>query len=204
MFDPKTLYLNRPRTKSIATPEQVLSIPGASDAQRTHIVECCHRLYLKNQKPVNYIEIGVWLGGTFNDILNKCKDIKLYAIGIDLFEDFQVIDDGNTHYGDVANRDDIENKLKTNGHTNFTLIKGDSVKVIDTLEKMENVVCFIDGNHTYEAVKKDFYSILPKISNGYIIFDDLDWISIHQFFEEIQKHFRVVFRDIRTGIIKIN
>ena len=99
---------------------------------------------------------------------------------------------------------DIENKLKELNFNNFKLLKGRSSDVINTLPELENVVCFIDGDHSYNAVKADFNSIIKKIKNGYIIFDDLNWTSVDRFFSEIENNYKVVFKNYRAGVIKIS
>lgn len=49
----------------------------------------------------------------------------------------------------------------------------DSDKMFATRNITALAFSFIDGDHTYEQVKKDFYNILPlTVDNGYIIFHD--------------------------------
>jgi len=202
MINPDEIYINNPRKKSIAKYDDVCVHMGTIAPEYTSIINLC-KILGETGETVNYIELGVWYGGTFNKVLTDCKHIKINAIGIDLFEDFEIINDGNTHYGDVANIKDITEKLTNNGHTNFKLIKGDTVKNINELPKMKNVVCFIDANHTYEAVKADFNAIRNKMENGFIILDDLNWISIRKFFDEIRFSYKIYQEHTRFAVIEI-
>jgi len=210
MKNPDNIHTGIPRFKSIYPFEKVLEIAGSTTAERNAIINACHNLYEETKEEITYIEIGIWLGATFKEILTETKDIKLTGIGVDLFEDFKIINDiskpslGNTHHGDVAKKSDVEKKLNNLGITNFKLLKGDTLDVINTFSPMKNVVCFIDANHTYEGVKNDFNAMLPKIKNGYVIFDDMDWTTIKEFFEEIRSHYPIEYEDNRCVVIKIN
>jgi len=210
MKNPDNIHTGIPRVKSIYPPEKVLGTYGSTPNERKAIIDVCHKLYDETKEEITYIEIGIWLGATFKEILEETKDIKLKGIGVDLFEDFKIINDitkpslGNTHHGDVAKKEDVEKKLNSLGITNFKLLKGDTVEVINSFPVMKNVVCFIDANHTYEGVKNDFNAMFPKIKNGYVIFDDMDWTTIKRFFDEIKSQYPIEYKDSRCAIIKIN
>jgi hypothetical protein len=176
------------------------------------IKEICHKLYTETNKQVNYIEIGIWYGGTFKEILQDCKDIDLHGIGIDFFEDFVKLnkDELNTHVAPTITLESAIKKYKEEGFSNFTLIKGNSVDVLKSLEKLENVVCLIDGNHTYNAVKNDFETVKNITINGYIILDDCNYwedpngeYGIFKFFNEIKNQYRIVYQDVRNVVFKL-
>jgi hypothetical protein len=105
---------------------------------------------------IHYVEIGVKYGGVLKHVLDNTKDLNINVIGIDLFEDLNINDDSNTHKGDVANHHEMAQKFKDLGYNNVTLCKGYSHLEIEKLDKMEHVVCFIDGNHTYWNVNLDY------------------------------------------------
>ncbi len=69
-------------------------------------------------------------------------------------------------------------------------------------------VLFIDGDHTYEGVKKDFelYSSLVKVG-GIIAFHDIypgpakDNVGVLEFWSECRKHFnyKEIIKDFQQG-----
>lgn len=135
----------------------------------------CIKDYIEKLNNPIYIEVGVFECGTFLEILKQKKISE--AIGIDLFEDFKK-SDNNTHTDYTVNRNElisnIREKEKSSGFIFplYELIKGDSSEILSylILRKDKDFVIFIDGNHTYEATKKDFEAIINKIKNGYVIF----------------------------------
>lgn len=131
--------------------------------------------YINKFTSPNYLEIGVYFGGTFSkilDFLNKNKH-NYTAIGIDLFEDIFNDKSNNTHHFknkydilNVAIKHELESKLKGN----FKFYKGFSDVVVNE-NKFEADVYFIDGNHTYDQTKKDAIACLKYAKIGsYIIF----------------------------------
>lgn len=158
-----------------------------------------------------YVEIGVLIGGNLVNVLRKCKNV--YCIGVDLFEDFSV-NELNTHAYthlktkqpimknvDFCVKNELEEKIKSFGYDNFELRKGDSAKVLTTLDKIENGVIFIDGNHTYKACLTDYKNSLKILKHGYIILHDIDWDGPSQVFNECLFNKRSISR---CGIITIN
>jgi predicted O-methyltransferase YrrM len=121
----------------------------------------------KKQKQVEYLEIGIYAGGTIRFL----KDNSTHAnfTGVDLFEDFKPSED-NTHMWKNYTREQV---LKALGKDRVSLIKGFSVDCLQKLQK-ENKnydLIFIDGNHTYKATKEDFEFSLPMLKKGgYIAF----------------------------------
>lgn len=117
---------------------------------------------------LNYLEIGCYGGGSASLVLQRPKT---NVISVDL----GVPISPSTVLGNI-------NKL--NIHNNkYNYIQGNSQSE-DTFNNVKKIsteidVLFIDGDHTYNGVKKDFelYSQLVK-DGGYIIFDDYN-DSIH-------------------------
>ena len=138
--------------------------------------------------------------------------MKIYGYGIDFFEDFDKLNGNtiNTHVDPVITKASAEKQYKFEGLSNFTLLKGNSSEMLKSLPKLENVVCFIDSNHTYDAVKVDFSSAASIMKNGYICLDDCNAhelpngeYGIFKFFSEIQFLYKIVYRDSRNVVIKI-
>lgn len=140
-------------------------------------INLLHKLYA-HIFPIHYVEIGVLYGGLFKNVLRQFHK-KIKPIGIDLFEDFVVSDD-NTHGGNVTRLDLLEEILKQDGFTNFTLIKGDSAQIVPTIPYMEICCCFIDGNHSYKGCKADFENIYERMDRGFILLHDSQFSEVNQ------------------------
>ena len=119
--------------------------------------------------PLIYIEIGVFMGGTFKAILEQTKNQNVHCWGLDLFED-QVDCDTNTHISGTCHKQVLEDDLKQCGYKHFDLIKGDSIDTLLGMKPIPNGVIFIDGNHTYKATMLDFLLANFIIQHGYFIF----------------------------------
>lgn len=120
----------------------------------------------REQRPIKYLEVGVWGGGTIKFL--KEHTINVHFTGVDLFEDFQPADD-NTHVCQTFKMKDVLSSL---GGT-VELIKGDSSHILPLLKDRNYRfdVIFIDGNHTYTATKRDFESCFLLLNKGgYIAF----------------------------------
>ena len=113
---------------------------------------------------INYLEIGCYAGGSACLLLQRPKT---NVISIDL--------------GKPISKDTVFNNVnKLNVHKNrYNYIEGNSHDV-KTINDLDNIlggrkvdILFIDGDHSYNGVKKDF-EIYNKyvIEGGYIIFDD--------------------------------
>ena len=130
----------------------------------------CLLINYLNKNIKNYLEIGVHNGTSMSYVLQS--DYKVNnCYGIDLFED--------TFYSDNLDKNLIYNNLQklNKNKNNIFLIKGDSTdkNIIQLFENIKLDIIFIDGNHTYEGVKKDFYNYYTFLSNnGIMIFDDFN------------------------------
>lgn len=117
---------------------------------------------------LNYLEIGVHNGCSMGYVLQS--DYKINnCYGIDLFE--------NTFYKDKLNKNKIYSRLNqlNKNKNNIHLIKGNSCdkKIIEHISDKVYDLIFIDGDHRYEGVKKDFYNYYELLSdNGIMVFDD--------------------------------
>lgn len=162
----------------------ISSYTGVEYAEIDCIIRCINQLLRLYDKifPIHYVEIGVLYGGLFKNILRQFHK-KINPIGIDLFEDF-VPHDGNTHGGNVTKMSLLEEILKQDGFTQFTLLKGDSTQVVPSIPYMEVCCCFIDGNHSYEGCKADFENIYERMDRGFILFHDSQFSEVNQVIDE--------------------
>lgn len=108
-------------------------------------------------KPINsYLEIGCRWGGTFvivNEILKQTNpNVDSYAC--DIIEMQQTLQE----YSD---------------YSKFTYLQGNSFSP-DTFEKLPKQIdfVFIDGDHSYEGVTRDFETAL-KLNPKYVMFHDI-------------------------------
>ena len=127
-------------------------------------------VFLKNHNPTSCCEIGTATGGT-NFLLSQAIPSVKKIIGVDL-------NMKNKHKLSYYNPKKVEQHF----------IRGYS-QSIRTFEKVNNClngrqldVLFIDGDHRYNGVKKDFelYSSLMK-KGGFIVFHDIipDFMTKH-------------------------
>lgn len=137
-----------------------------------HKVKFLYKLreYLKH-KATNYLEIGVHNGCSMSYILSSKYPINCY--GIDLFS--------SSKYSDKLDKYIINNRLEkiNEYHHKIELIEGDSTQnnIINKIDKLNLKfdIIFIDGDHSYEGVKKDFNNYYQFLnSQGVLIFDDFN------------------------------
>ena len=142
------------------------------------------------KKPKNFLEIGVFHGVTARNVcelLNFVHKGEFNYIGIDLFDekkDNEIIP--NINFTNPFKKIYFKYILRKNPYTkesveNFLarfknkieLIKGDTNKILGTID-LENVdYVFLDGGHDYETVKNDL-NFCKKIldNNGTVLCDD--------------------------------
>ncbi|KKQ27206.1 MAG: Group 1 glycosyl transferase [Candidatus Magasanikbacteria bacterium GW2011_GWC2_37_14] len=120
----------------------------------------CLQKYAKSAKE-GIVEIGVLDGGTTREMA-LVANVPIY--GLD-----PLVPDSmdNSLQGQIEN---IKNNLKF--YQKFTFIKDYSYNLAPSWNKKIDFI-FIDGDHRYEAVKKDYEDWLPLLStNGIMAFHD--------------------------------
>ena len=123
----------------------------------------------------NFLDVG-FSSGQNNSVLNKFFN----------FENIVALDNFSSHINTNALFANLQ-------HKNLTLAIGDSTssRIIDIVNKLGNYdLIFIDANHTYEYVKKDFENFKPFLEKGGVIgFHDVDcpdWKGINKFWKELR------------------
>ena len=142
-------------------------------------------------KPKFYVELGVHNGCSF---LAAASAAASYApecrlIGIDTWQG-----DNHAVYGEG---DAILAKLNQTVQAHFsnvTLVRDFFDNHAPQIANQSVDVLHIDGLHTYEAVKHDFETWLPKMTdNGVIIFHDTEvfdkGFGVYQFFDELSANY---------------
>jgi len=155
---------------------------------------------IKNYKPKNFLEVGVFQGVTSRNVcemLKKLHDNNFKYYGVDIFEDSDEKTDlkestlksnkisnpfkhliFNIILKQNLNSFESVRKLLKKFESNVFLIKGFSHEAILKIDISEIEFVFLDGGHSYETVKEDLRLILKDIKkNMIIICDDYDQVG---------------------------
>lgn len=149
---------------------------------------------LKNKQPQNILEIGTANGGTFY-LFARIAHPQATLISVDL--------PGGPFGGSYPECKTPLYKSFAGSQQKIYLIRADSVqkttidKVKEILDNSKLDLLFIDGDHTYEGVKKDFeiYSQFVK-KGGVIAFHDIvphplgTGCEVNKFWKEIRERYQ--------------
>ena len=146
--------------------------------------------HIKQAKPKNFLEIGVFHGVTSR---NVCEMLYLLHgngfkfTGIDLFSHEVVSKDEyipktkfsnplkTIYYNYIIRLDPYSHqsvlKLLKKFEKNINIIKGNSNKILKEIPSKFDYV-FLDGGHKYETIKNDLKNLTHIINNGGIILCD--------------------------------
>jgi hypothetical protein len=143
-------------------------------------------------KPSIYVELGSFSGNSFFAFCQAFRELHLdtQCFAIDIWEGSNI----NGNYSDEIYSDVTKFRQKYFPDKTFLL----KMTFDDALGKFENKsidLLHIDGLHTYDAVKHDFETWLPKLSDkGVIIFHDTQEnkepeFGVWRFWKEIKNLF---------------
>ena len=146
--------------------------------------------HIKQAKPKNFLEIGVFHGVTSRNVCEMLyllhgNDFKF--TGIDLFSHELVSKDDyipktkfsnplkTIYYNYIIRLDPYSHqsvlKLLKKFEKNINIIKGNSNKILKEIPIIFDYV-FLDGGHKYETIKNDLKNLTQVINNGGIILCD--------------------------------
>ena len=149
--------------------------------------------HIKELKPKNFLEIGIFHGVTSRNICELLYSIhgdNFKFTGIDIFEkDLKTLNEEiaprtkfsnplkNIYYNYIIRLDPYSQKsvlrLLKKFTKNINIIKGDSKDILNNINRNEFDYVFLDGGHKYETVKNDLVNLLQVIKNGgTIVCDD--------------------------------
>lgn len=141
---------------------------------------------LASQKKMGvFVEIGSYLGASTSFIAAAIDDDKAKLFCVDTWNN-ETMPDGekDTYQSFIINIEKFRQKI--------TPLRGKSTNVAKAFTEKVDFL-FIDGDHSYNAVKADVVSWLPKLkSDAIIIFHDIGWA------EGVQK---VIQEDVSPKVI---
>ena len=150
---------------------------------------------IKEKKPKNFLEIGLFHGVTARNVCNLLSSIHnddFKFTGIDLFMNkYEILKDEfapntkfsnplkNIYYKYIQRIDpysyEAVKKLLKKYKNNIEIIKGNSNEVLKTINVSYFDYVFLDGGHKYETVLFDLKCLTKVINNnGTILCDDYD------------------------------
>ena len=144
-------------------------------------------------RPRVLVELGTHTGNSYFAFCQSIRELKLSskAYAVDTWQG----DDQAGFYGDEVFREVREhNKL----YSDFsTLIRKTFDQALDSFAEKSIDLLHIDGLHTYEAVKHDFETWLPKLRpNAIVLFHDtnvhLDTFGVHKLWSELSRTYEAV------------
>lgn len=161
----------------IASDSLILKIKSAWRGHRN-----LARDLVEHMHPRVIVDLGVDYGFSTLSFACYARDngIACSVFGIDSFE-------GDQHAGDRDTEEEVLTSAKVLGLTNLKLIRGYFSEVAQAWEK-EIDILHIDGLHTYEAVREDYFTWSRFVSDeGIILMHDtcVPGFGVRQLFDEI-------------------
>ena len=148
-----------------------------------------------------YAEIGVFKG-QFSDVLCKVLQPQKLVL-IDLFSGFEVSGDQDGNNMERANLESVYTHLVAVSKTYpaLSVRKGDSSTILNSFPNNTFDMIYIDGDHSYQGMRKDLDVALLKVKPG-------GWILGHDFGQNFEKAKRVhkfgVEKAVREVCIQFN
>ncbi len=160
---------------------------------------------LRLMRPRNFVELGVHYGSSLIAAATAARayQIPMRLYGVDSWE-------GDAHAGNYEGNAIYQELASFVDHhfTNVQLIRSmfDEANQLFSSESID--LLHIDGLHTYDAVKHDFLSWLPKMSpSGVVLFHDTTVrernFGVYRFWAELEKQFTTLqfFHSFGLGVL---
>jgi hypothetical protein len=145
---------------------------------------------IQKVRPKVFVELGVYTG---NSYLAFCKSIQQHKIPTKAFGVDSWV--GDIHMGPQDEKVFTNISLENEKYSNFSnLIRKSFDDAVSGFENKSIDLLHIDGTHTYEAVKNDFETWLPKLSDSAtVLFHDTNVFKsdfgVHSFWNEIKSKY---------------
>lgn len=162
---------------------------------------------IEKLKPATFVELGTHTGNSYFSFCQSIQDNKTNtkAFAVDTWK-------GDVHAGHY-NESIFEDVNRTNlEYRSFsTLLRTTFDSALEQFDDGSVDLLHIDGLHTYEAVKHDFETWLPKMSSrGVILFHDTnvrrDDFGVYRLWSELSSEYNSLefFHSYGLGILEIS
>ena len=152
-------------------------------------------------RPKNFVELGVEYGFSYFIACEAIEDLDLdcKAFAVDNWQ-------GDPHVG-VLGEDVYNSVLEENSkYSKFSeLLKETFTNAAKKFEENSIDILHIDGTHTYDAVREDFFRYLPKMAeNGVILLHDVAVLKpdfgVFKFWQEISQDYETINFSHSSGL----
>jgi cephalosporin hydroxylase len=177
-------------------------VPDWPIAQKKYEILALQEL-LKKERIKRVLEIGTWSGGTallWAKIVSKYEDGIVYCCDLSFkYGTLYCIEPGT----ELIREYPTQMYTASPASKHIVELQGDShdpayiERVKNTVEKESLDFMFIDGDHSYEGVKQDFFNFSSLVkSKGYIAFHDITDSDYHRFYGvEVKKFWEEIKND---------
>lgn len=142
-------------------------------------------------------EIGTWKGEYAEKMIEVCQPSHLHLIDPYLFSPEYP---ARWYGGNIAKSQNDMDRMFHEVRNRLEALAGEDTKITFHRDLSENALtnliddeldwAYIDGNHSYEFVKKDLEGLLPKVkSGGFIMGDDIQWDGVNQAVTEFARNY---------------
>ena len=159
-------------------------------------------------QPANYVELGVHLGASLTAAASAAASyrlaMKIYGVDTWQGDEHAGFYDGNGIYEDLRS-------FMAERFPNVTLIRSLFAEARQSFQPGSIDVLHIDGLHSYDAVKEDFVTWLPAMSeNGVVLFHDICVLDrgfgVHRLWAELKRHYATLefHHSFGLGVLFLN